>query len=230
MLAAGEPELSGKQILTAGEWFARHAEVRRYITQSRHHLRPLAEGRCAEDNRLLAAVYRLHDGFWLWRVGERRTREQVWREVLENAVMELETLAENGEDSAELRELLADPEGRLGEVKHDTFPPEVDSLGDPLCAYHSMSLEQVRDRMPSGAFSSCGGCRRTYVADPTVLLWAAGQTIETRSRRPVTVLLARVVQVRPNEKLLDGPVFGAVPPHWQAMPWRMVSAGIVPPN
>jgi hypothetical protein len=229
-LAAHKPELSGKQMLTAGEQVARRAEVRRYINQNRHRLRPLAEGRCTEDNRLLAAVYRLHDGFWLWRVGERLTREQVLREVLENAVMELETLAEHGEDSAELRELLADPEGRLGEVKHDTFPAEVDPLGDPLHAYHSLSLEQLRDRMPSGAFSSCGGCRRTYVADPAVLLWAAGQAIETRPRRPVTVLLARVVQVRPNEKLLEGPVFGVVPPHWQAIPWGMVSAGTVPPN
>jgi hypothetical protein len=217
-------------MLTAGEYTARHAEVRRYINQNRHRLRPLAEGRCTEDNRLLAAVYRLPDGFWLWRVGERLTREQVLREVLWNAATELETMTEHGEDSAELRELLTDSEGRFGDVKHDTFPADVDPLGDPLQVYHSLSLEQLRDRMPSGAFSSCGGCRRTYVVDHAVLQWATGQAIETHSRRPVTVLLARVVLVRSNEKLLGGPVFSVVPPHWQAMPWHMVSAGTVNRN
>lgn len=229
-LVADRPERSGEQMPTAGEWFARCAEARRYINQNRRRPRPLAEGRCPGDNRLLAAVYRLRDGFWLWQVGERLTREQVWREVLEHAVMELETLAEHGEDSVELREFLADPEEKLGEVKHDTLPAEVVPLGDPLRAYHSLSLEQLRARMPSGDFSSCGNCRRTYVADYAVLLWAAVQAIETRSRRPVIVLLSRVVQVGPDEELLDGPVFGVVPPHWQAMPWRVVPTGTMRPN
>lgn len=215
---------------TAGEWFARCAEARRYINQNRRSLRTFAEGRCPKDNRLLAAVYGLPDGFWLWRVGERLTREQVLREVLERAVMELETLAEHGEDSEELREFLADPEGKLGEVKHDTLPAGVVPLGDPLHAYHSLSLEQLRDRMPSGDFSSCGSCRRTYVADYDVLQWAAGQAIETRSRRPVTVLLSRVVQVAPDRELLDGPVFGVAPPHWQATPWSTVPTGTLQPN
>lgn len=165
---------------TAGEYFARQDEARHYITQNRRRLRPLTEGRCPADNRLLAAVYRLRDGFWLWRVGERQTREQVQR---------------------------------------DTFPVEVDPLGDAVQAYHSLSLEQLRDRMPSGALGSCGRFRQTYVVDHAVLQWAAGQAVETCSRRSVTVLLGRVVLVREDKELLDGPVFSVVPPHWQAMPW-----------
>lgn len=75
--------------------------------------------------------------------------------------MELETLVEHGDGSAQLRALLANSEGRLGEVHHDTFPAEVDPLGDAVQAYHSLSLEQLRDRMPSGTFGSCGRCRQT---------------------------------------------------------------------
>lgn len=207
---------------TAGEYFARQREARRYITQNRHRLRPLAEGRCPSDSRLLAAVYHLRDGFWLWRVGERRTREQVQREVFEMAAMEYETMAEDGDDSADLDELVAGAEERVADLYHDQFPAEVDPLGDPVQTYHSLSREQLLDRMPSGAFGSCGRCRRTYVVDRAGLQWAAGQAIETRSRRPTTVLLARVVLVREDEELLDGPVFGVVPPQWQAMPWHMV--------
>lgn len=59
---------------TAGEHFPRQGEARRYITQNHQRLRPLAESRCPADNRLLTAVYRLRDGFWLWRVGERANR------------------------------------------------------------------------------------------------------------------------------------------------------------
>ncbi len=46
---------------TAGEYFARQGKARRYINQNHHRLRPLAEGRCPTDNRLLAAVYRLRN-------------------------------------------------------------------------------------------------------------------------------------------------------------------------
>lgn len=220
---------------TAGEYFARQREARRYITQNRHRLRPLAEGRCPTDSRLLAAVYRLRDGFWLWRVGERQTREQVRREVFEMAAMEYETLVEHGDDTADLSELVAGAEERATDLYHDQFPAEVDPLGDPVQTYHLLSLEQLRDRMPSGDFGSCGRCRQTYIVDHTSLAWATGQAIETRSRRPITVLLARVVLVKEDEELLDGPVFGVVSPHWQAAPWRMLSpdssaAGTLPSN
>ncbi|MGH3940263.1 MAG: hypothetical protein ACRDTG_16855 [Pseudonocardiaceae bacterium] len=135
------------------------------------------------------------------------------------AAMEYGTMREQGDDSTDLSELVAGAEERVTEVYHDQFPAEVDPLGDAVQAYHSLLLEQLRDRMPSGAFGSCGRCRQTYVVDHAVLQWAAGQAIETRSRRPVTVLLARVVVVREDEELLDGPVFSVTPPHWQAMPW-----------
>jgi len=47
---------------TAGEWFDRHDEVSRQLSERRQGLRPLAVAQCGQDSRLLGAVYVLKDG------------------------------------------------------------------------------------------------------------------------------------------------------------------------
>jgi hypothetical protein len=152
------PRMTG----TAGEWFDRHDEVNRRLSERRHGLRPLAVAQCGRDSRLLGAVYVLKDGMWLWHRVARLTQEESQREYLGNAANEYDTLIENGEDRAES---WAATLGRVSEEGFrfpDRSEPEfrVEKLSDLKSAvrfYRASSLAEISrvDRELTGTFSSC---------------------------------------------------------------------------
>lgn len=212
---------------TAGDWFARHDEVGCYLSAKRRSLRALAAAQCERDARVLGAVYQLKDGLWLWHQGSRLTPEESWREYLENAANEYDTLIENGENRAEAWKMTLgaiDERPVYSPSRRDRIP-KVAKLGDLKGAvrfYRTSALAEIArlDRDLRGAFSSCPKCRLTYLIEYGAMHYATGKTVSDRITRPVIVLPGRVIPDGSDPRLAGVRAYGQVR-SWQAAPWRL---------
>jgi hypothetical protein len=217
------PRMAG----TAGEWFDRHDEVNRQLSERRQGLRPLAVAQCGRDSRLLGAVYLLKDGIWLWHRGERLTPEESRREYLGNAADEYDTLIENGEDQAESWS------ATLGRASEEGFrfpersepEPRVEKLSDLESAvrlYRASSLTEISrvDRELTGTFSSCPKCRLTYFIEYRSMIYATGKAAAERAARNAIVLPGRVIPEGRDPALASAPAYGLVN-SWQATQWQL---------
>lgn len=148
------------------------------------------------------------------------TPAQVGQTRLEMAVLEYETAVEHGADRASAWELTVTAAGRADPDHSDTGSSEVAPLGDPLEALRSITFDQLVARMPSGAFASCGRCRRTYVVDYAVMQYAAGLYLRRGSTRPIMVHPGRVVAEGSDPDLEGTQAFGLGHP-WQLGPWTL---------
>ncbi|MDQ0686269.1 hypothetical protein QFZ56_005232 [Streptomyces achromogenes] len=209
---------------TAGEWLEVQSAALKYITENRKKLAALAEARCPHDGRLLAAIYPVGGSSWEWRVGEHLTREQVVRERLAMAAMEYEALVESGTHPEEAWE------GTLGLASaHDlgdrvpTSPPTVTGPYTVSPREHDpVELARLRDDLPRGDFASCVKCRRTFMIQTPVMIYAAGYGLMRRSGKPIIVHPGRMNPVRPGERVPEGvQVYGFEPP-WYPSPWRII--------
>jgi hypothetical protein len=205
---------------TAGEFFARLDEVKQRINLHRKELRALAEARCPHDNRLLGAVYQFPDRCYLWTAGERMTPEQMYREVLEMAVLEYETAVEDGANRQEAWTAIVGAAADAPPRGAATWPPRVNPLGDPLDALRSLTFEKLATRLADGEFASCGSCRRTYVVDYAVMQYAAGLFLSQGRIRPVVVQPGRVA-VAGTEPALEGSQEYGLIHSWQVGPWTV---------
>lgn len=200
----------------------RHQQIRDQLRRNRKQMRALAEARCPNDSRLLGAVYRLPDGYWLWHVGERMTPEQEHHERLAMAALEYDTLVEHGTDAAEAWDMvLPDPDSSDTEPRAG-YSDHLIPLGDPAKTYASTTVDQLRTRLPGNEFCTCGTCRRTYIINYVVMQYAAGQAIHTRTRKPVIVHPGRVVPVDASNAT-DGPAYGIQHP-WRPTPWTILGS------
>jgi hypothetical protein len=174
-------------LATHGAAAMRAAEVVRCLDRHRGTLRPLVEARCARDSRLVAATFRLRDGYWLWNVGERRTPGEVREYAHEwHHARYLDGLFD-GADPADAETLLWDDDGSEV-VRSDQLPSSATLMIDPVEAYRSTALDEVLD-LPSGLMATCSKCRQTLMINYVLMNFATGQAIAERARRPVTVLI-----------------------------------------
>jgi hypothetical protein len=162
-------------------------EVCRYLDKYRGRLRPLAESRCWDDFRLVAATFRLRDGFWLWTRGERRAPSQVRDDAYEGHYARYTDAVIEGVEPDEAEKLLWDDDGSEV-VRSDTWPASAIWIGEPVEAYRSSTIEQVRE-IPDGLFGSCIKCRQTFGIDYVQMRIVTGEAIVKRARRPLAVPL-----------------------------------------
>lgn len=166
---------------------ARAHEVRDYLDRHRGQLRPLAEARCSRDTRLLASTFRLRDGYWLWTVGERRAPGEVRRDAHEWHQARYTDALINGVDADEAKRLLWEDDGSEV-VRADTWPSSATRIDEPVGAYRSTTIDQVKD-IPSELYGSCGKCRHTFGINYMLMRFATGKAIAERARRPLVVLM-----------------------------------------
>lgn len=166
---------------------ARTHEVRRYLDRHRGQLRPLAEARCSRDTRLVAGTYRLPDGYWLWAIGERRTPSQVREDAHDWHEARYAEALIDGVDPDEAKSLRWEDDGSEV-VRADTWPSSATRINDPVKAYRSTTIDQVKD-IPSGLYGSCGKCRQTFGLNYMLMRFATGKAIAERARRPLVVLM-----------------------------------------
>ena len=166
----------------------RAAEVRSYLDRNRRNLRALAIARCGEDNRLLAATYRLRDGYWLWAVGERSTPAETLEHACDWHEARYFDALIDGVDPAEAEKLLWQPDGT--EVIHsDQYPPSVQLLRDPVGVYRSMTWKDVQAQRLYGPFASCVKCRRTVVIGLVAMEFMTGMSIMKGGGEKFVVLI-----------------------------------------
>jgi hypothetical protein len=164
---------------------ARAQEVRRHLDVHRGRLRSLAEARCAGDFRLLAGTFRLRDGYWLWTIGERRTPSQVREDAHEWHQGRCLDAAIDGADPDNAEKLPWDDDGSEA-VSSDTWPSSATRIGEPVEAYRSTTIDQVRDT-PGGLFGSCSKCRQTFGINYLLMRFVTGKVIVKRANRPLVV-------------------------------------------
>jgi hypothetical protein len=167
---------------------AAHAhEVRQYLDRHRGQLCPLAEARCSRDYRLVAATFRLSDGYWLWNIGERRAPSQVREHAHEWHQARYTDALIDGVDPTEAESLLWEVDGSEV-VRSDRWPSSATRIDEPVEAYRSTTIDQVRD-IPSGLSSSCGKCRQTFGINYMLMRFFTGKAIVERANRPLVVLM-----------------------------------------
>jgi hypothetical protein len=214
-----------KRITTGGEWVRTEEATLSEINANRAVLRALAEAHCPKEGRILAAVYLIKSGYWLWHVTERLTRQEVQRERRSMAAMEYSTMIENGSNPTDAWEhcfsVLLEKDDQ--DVHPQPSQTRVYRYGDPAAGYRNHSIDDISDDPPHGVFSSCGSCRLTYFVSHPVMSFAAGKAIETRAKHPVVVHPGRVVVVHPEDQSAKDtrPVYGFDPP-WRPSAWRIV--------
>lgn len=165
---------------------AKHAaEVARYLDRHRTSLRPLVEARCERDSRLVASTFRLHDGYWLWNIGERRTPGEVRNDAHEWHQARYLDAIDDGIDPTEAEKLLWEDDGSEV-VRSDQWPSSATLMADPIDAYRSTTLNQALD-IPSGLAATCGKCRQTLMINYVLMRFLTGQALAEHAQRPVTV-------------------------------------------
>lgn len=147
--------------------------------------------------------------------------EEVSREAREMAVLEYETVVENGMGRHEAWNAIVVPVGEGGPATSKTWASHVGPLGDPVECYQSHTFDQIAARLASGDFASCGRCRRTYVVDHAVMQYATGLYLSDRRRtQPVVVHPGRKVLAGSDPALEGAQEYGLIHP-WQLGPWTL---------
>lgn len=137
----------------------------------------------------MAGTYRLRDGYWLWTKGERLAPSQVREHAHEWHQARYTDAVIDGVHPDEAEKLLWDDDGSEV-VRSMTWPSSATRIDEPVEAFRSATIDQVRD-IPSGLSGSCGKCRHTFGINFMLMRYVTGQAIVEHARRPLVVLMLR---------------------------------------